>query len=150
MLKSIGVIPFENYKIEHDLSFTLLDLIVLSDIFSTNKNELKICFFDDLEWKDQNTIFHDFKKVEKEELKNYEDALIKLNMLKQSNIDEIEKLTFWWKDTKGLERTTNPQNFNYNILNLWFRLMDGDLLSDMILDNISKINPRKLYLLVFI
>ena len=34
------------------------------------------------------------KKVEKEEFQDYEDALIKLTMLKHANINEIEKLTF--------------------------------------------------------
>ena len=136
----------ENHKIEQDLSFTLLDLIVLSNIFTTNNGELKICFFNDHEWRDQNIIFQYFKIVDYEELHDYKDALIKLEMFKQANIYEIETLSFWWENIKELERTTNPQNFSYNILNLRFEYVNWNLLSDLVLDNVSKINPRKLYL----
>ena len=92
--------PFGSQDISLHQSFR--DLIVLRDIFeyraeNLNKNraKLKACFFKDSELKDINPIYESFKRVKTLYFTNYNGAFKKLNILKQTSIQQIEHIFFW-------------------------------------------------------
>ena len=65
-------------------------------------------------------------------------------MLKRAPIQEIEELEFESFNSEEFEEITNSQNYNFKIQKLIYR-QSWDSISDSALENISKINPQKLY-----
>ena len=65
-------------------------------------------------------------------------------MLKKTSIQEIEELVFESLNSEEFEEITNSQNYNFKIQKLIYR-ESWESISDLALENISKINPQKLY-----
>ena len=140
-LNSIKVFHFGGQELSIHRSF--LDLIVLEDIFEYGENKLKACFFIDSELKEINPIYESFKWVEEIYCRDYEEAFRKINTLKQASIQEIEEICFGEMNAEEVEQITN-QLLNYEIHTL--KYYDSlESISNLALENISKINPQKLY-----
>ena len=147
-LNSIKVFPYE----DHDLSLlhSFLDLIVLGNIFDwEDKVKLKTCFFIDSELDEINPIYESFKRIKDVYCDNYEEAFAMLNILKQASIQEIENISFQYFNSEEVENFTN-QLLNYKIHTLNYSDFRWESISNQVLENISKINPKKLYQLILI
>ena len=120
---------------------------MLRDIFWIDNGILKIWYFDDSDRNKINPIFESFKKVERLNFDRYEYSYSysKLELLKMVNIDELETLDFNGSDIKYLEDMTNPEYFNYRIQNLIYTRTSWENVTDLTLNNISKINLQDLY-----
>ena len=147
-LNSIKVFPFGGQDLSIQHSF--LDLIVLWDIFENRDNKLKLktCFFKDSELNEINPIYESFKKFEGADCYNGEIAFEILNMLKQASIQEIEDIRFRKMKEDDFEQITNKLlNYKIHTLNC-FTLGRWESISNLALENISKINPQKLHQLI--
>ena len=146
-LSSIKVYPFGGQDLSLQHSF--LDLFVLYNILD-NKNKLKACFFKDSELKEINPIYQSFKRIYCVYCDNYKDACEKLNTQKQASIQEIEIISFSKMDAEEVEKITN-QLLNYKIHTLKYDSFGSwESISNLAFENISKINPQKLYQLILI
>ena len=141
-LNSIKLFSFEGQNLSLNNSF--LDLIVLYDIFD-RKNKLKACLFTDSELKEINPIYDSFNRIKEVYFFDYEEAFAKLNILKQTSIQEIEDLGIGKMNEEDFEQITYQLlNYKINILK-YDRIGSWESVSDQALENISKINPRELY-----
>ena len=125
----------------------MIDLIVLYDILDLI-GKLRTCFFIDSELKEINPIYESFRRIEEVYCRNYEDAFATLNMLKQASIQEIEIVDIWKMNVGEVNKITN-QLLNYKINTL--KYSDEDIwesISNLALENISKINLQKLHQLI--
>ena len=143
-LSSIKVFPFEGQDLNIQNSF--LELIVLYDIFDSKDNKLKACFFIDSELKEVNHIYDSFKRIKKVDCNNYKEACAKLNTIKQASIQEIEYISFCKMEGEDFKQITN-ELLNYKIYFLKYYAR-WESISNQELENISKINPQKLYQLI--
>ena len=144
-LNSIKVFPFEGQDLS--MHHSILDLIVLDDIFEYGENKLKACFFKDSKLKEINPIYESFKRIKEVDCDSYEDAFAMLNMLKQTSIQEIEEICFEEINEEDFEQITNLI-LNYKIHTLNYNV-SWESISNQALENISKINPQKLHQLIF-
>ena len=69
-------------------------------------------------------------------------------MLKQASIYEVERLDFECLKKEEFEKLIDPQNFNYQIHIIKYARNSWESISDLTFENISKINPQKLYQLI--
>ena len=132
------------------LQHSFLDLIVLEFIFGwkENKNKLNACFFKDSKLKKINPIYESFKRIKMISCDNYEDAFARLNVLKQTSIQEIDIIIFRVKNAENVEQITN-QLLNYKIRTLSYDEFDNwESISNQTLEDISKIKPQKLHQLI--
>ena len=144
---SIKVFPFGGQDLS--MHHSILDLIVLDDIFEYGKNKLKACFFKDSKLKEINPIYESFKRIKEVHCDSYEDACEKLNILKKASIQVIEDITIEEMNGEEFGQITN-QLLNYKIHKLVYNEEDyWESISSQTLENISKINPQKLYQLIF-
>ena len=144
-LNSIKVFPFGDQDFSIYQSF--IDLIVLDDIFDRD-NKLNACFFINSELKEINPIYQSFKRIKDVYCYDYEGALEILNMINQTSIQEIENISFQYINSEDFEQITN-QLLNYKIHTLSY--LDEAVLesiSNLALENISKINPQELHQLI--
>ena len=144
-LSSIKVFPFGGEDLSQNHSF--LDLIVLYDIFDRKDNKLKACFFIDSELKKINSIYESFIRIEMLLCYKYKNTFAKLNALKQTSIQEIEYVNLWKMNVLEDEHFIN-QLLNYKINTLKYSGFSWKSISNLALENISKINPQKLYQLI--
>ena len=144
-LSSIKVFSFEGQELILHNSFR--DLIVLDDVFKYGA-KLKSCFFIDSELKEINPIYDSFNRIKEANWCDYEEAFAKLNMLKQTSIQEIEDIDFGKTNVKDFELITN-QILNYKIHALKYnKVASWEWLSNQTLEHISKINLQKLHQLI--
>ena len=146
-LNSIRVFPFggEDLNIHHSFR----DLIILGDIFD-REDKLKSCFFIDSELKKLNPIYEFFKRIKNVYCGDYKDAFTKLNILKQTSIQEIEEIFFGEMDVLEDEQITN-QLLNYKIQTLdYSKFGSWESISNLALENISKINHQELHQFILI
>ena len=136
--------PFEGQDL--NLHHSFLDLIVLHEYFDYG-DQVKTCFFTDSELKEINPIYESFKRIKEVYCGNYEEAFAKLNTLKQASIQEIEDISFGELNEEDFEQITN-QLLNYKIHKLEYSDFKWESISNLALENISKINPQKLYQLI--
>ena len=148
LLSSIKIIDSFGHVWIQSKSSSLLDLIVLygGSIFIYQGNKQRICYFEDFKCKEIDPIFKQFKVISEIQPKNIEDAIVKLNLLKQSNITEIEHLNFNNLDPDDLKEVVNLNNLNWKLKSFRYNSQDWDLLNNQIYENISLINLQKLYL----
>ena len=118
---------------------------MLRDIFWIDNGILKIWYFDDSDRNKINPIYESFKKVERLNFEKYEYSYSKLELLKLANIDELDTLDFNGSDIKYFEDMTNPEYFNYRIQNMIYTKTSWENVTDLTLNNISKINLQDLY-----
>ena len=147
LLKSIKAIRYNRNKHFEDESWFILDLIVLQEIFiwDSQTSNSKICYFKDTEWKEEDPIYQSFKRVGMIQFSNNNDASKMLDMIRQANIIEVGKLNFDKINLNSFENLIDPMNFNYKIFSLQYVRAIRSPLSELTLENISKIKPQKLY-----
>ena len=144
-LNSFKVFHFGGQNLS--LQYSLIDLIVLEKIFDYG-DELKACFFIDSELKEINPIYESFKRIDYVYFGNYEDAFAMLNILKQISIQEIDNIDFCQMNPEKVEQIIN-QLLNYKIHTLrFFAKGNWESISNLALENISKINLQKLHQLI--
>ena len=119
LLSSIKV--FSGKNLHQSQPSPILDLVFITDVFSRSEGKLKLCYFEDSEWKEENSILKNFKRIKNIEFDSHEDSLIKLKMLKKTSIQEIEELVFESLNSKEFEEITNSQNYNFKIQKLIYR-----------------------------
>ena len=100
----------------------------------------------DSKLKEINPIYESFKRIDLVYFRNYKEAFARLNTLKQASIQEIEVISFGDVNEEDFDQITNLI-LNYKIHTLNYAV-SWELISNLILENISKINPQKLYRLI--
>ena len=130
-------------------TFTLLDFIVLNGytLYSKEKDKIKASFFKDSKWNEIDPIFIPFKRVGYLEIINDTSANSKFELLKKSHITEIDTLCLKKFQSQDFEKDTFNNEFNFKIRCLSTLDTKLDLLSDLALNNISKINFSSIDLL---
>ena len=131
---------------QNDLTWTLLDLIVLDNIFKQNlRSDIKVCYFKENKVIKVDPIFQPFKRVDK--LSFYkndvqeESSMLQLPSIFQADIIDLDTL-----DQEELNYATNPEFYKYEIQELSYWNYCWGLLGDLALENISKIKPKMLVL----
>ena len=150
LLKSVQVIRNKESSQDAYQICSLLDLIVLDgDTIFTKGDPMKIVYFKDAEWKNDNEIFSYFKRVGKINIDIYSsDLSTKLKLLQKALIDEVEQIYFSRGFINVFRKVINSKCINYKVQNLSNIFISGDWLRDVELKNISKIKPKKLHQIV--
>ena len=109
---------------------------------------MKIVYFKDAEWKNDNEIFSYFKRVgEINMIIDSSQAVFyaKLELLQKTLLDEVEQLDFYQCPLKDFRKVINSECINYKVHNLSNIFISGDWLRKVEFKNISKIKPKKLH-----
>ena len=97
----------------------------------------------DSKLKEIKPIYESFKRIDLVYFRNYKEAFARLKTLKKTLIQEIEVISFGEMYDEDFEQIIN-QLLNYKIHTLNYAV-SWELLSNLVLENISKANPQKLY-----
>ena len=145
-LTSIKAFPYGGQDLSLQHSF--LDLIVLKDIQNEQDSKLKDCLFINSKLKEINPIYESFKRIDYVYCSNYEYAFKMFNTLKQTSIQEIEKIDLRKMNEENFEQIIN-QLLNYKIHTLKYNYCYSlNSISNQMFENISKINLQKLHQLI--